>query len=80
MKNKRYVLGLVLIMSVIVALGCGPTTATPTPDAGLANPALHLDELVTHTFALEAYQEALALAATGHDRALKVAFTFASRD
>ncbi len=44
--------------------------------ARLADPALRLSELVTHTFALAAYQEALHLAAVGHDHALKVAFTF----
>ena len=43
---------------------------------GLDDPALGLGELVTHTFPLEAYAEALELAAHGHDRALKVAFTF----
>lgn len=45
--------------------------------ARLADPALRLGELVTHTFPLSAYREALDLAAHGHDRALKVAFTFA---
>jgi threonine dehydrogenase-like Zn-dependent dehydrogenase len=44
--------------------------------ASLSDPALQLEELVTQTFPLEAYEEALALAAKGHDRALKVAFTF----
>lgn len=42
--------------------------------ACLSDPALCLDELITHTFTLQAYGEALAMAATGHDRALKVAF------
>ncbi len=44
--------------------------------ACLADPALRLGELVTHTFPLEAYQDALHMAAAGHDRALKVAFAF----
>jgi len=42
----------------------------------LSDPTLRLHELVTHTFPLERYDEALTLAATGHDRALKVAFVF----
>jgi threonine dehydrogenase-like Zn-dependent dehydrogenase len=42
----------------------------------LAQPGLALGELVTHAFPLAAFAEALALAARGHDRALKVAFTF----
>jgi len=46
--------------------------------ASLADPALGLADLVTHTFPLEAYREALDLAAHGHDRALKVAFAFDS--
>jgi threonine dehydrogenase-like Zn-dependent dehydrogenase len=45
--------------------------------ASLGDRGLGLDELVTHTFPLEAYHDALDLAAHGHDRALKVAFTFA---
>jgi threonine dehydrogenase-like Zn-dependent dehydrogenase len=44
--------------------------------AHLSDPTLRLHELVTHTFPLERYNEALTLAATGHDRALKVAFVF----
>ena len=44
--------------------------------ASLSDAALGLDELVTHTYPLEDYAEALDLAAHGHDRALKVAFTF----
>lgn len=44
--------------------------------ASLSDAALRLDELVTHTFPLTNYAEALDLAANGHDRALKVAFTF----
>jgi threonine dehydrogenase-like Zn-dependent dehydrogenase len=42
----------------------------------LGDPDLRLEELVTHTFPLEQYETALALAAEGHDRALKVAFRF----
>lgn len=42
----------------------------------LGDPDLQLAELVTHTFALEQYETALALAAESHDRALKVAFVF----
>jgi threonine dehydrogenase-like Zn-dependent dehydrogenase len=42
----------------------------------LSDPALRLNELITHTFPLQAYPEALALAATGHDCALRVAFVF----
>jgi threonine dehydrogenase-like Zn-dependent dehydrogenase len=44
--------------------------------ASLSDPSLGLAELVTHTFPLEDYKAALDLAANGHDRALKVAFTF----
>ena len=44
--------------------------------AHLSDPTLRVDELVTHTFPLERYEEALTLAATGHSRALKVAFVF----
>ncbi|MCJ7550211.1 MAG: alcohol dehydrogenase catalytic domain-containing protein, partial [Anaerolineae bacterium] len=44
--------------------------------AQLSDPTLNLRELVTHTFPLEHYAEALTLAETGHDRALKVAFVF----
>ncbi len=44
--------------------------------ANLGDASLGLEELVTHTFALDAFEEALDLAANGHDRALKVAFTF----
>ena len=44
--------------------------------ANLGDASLGLEELVTHTFALDAFEEALNLAANGHDRALKVAFTF----
>jgi len=44
--------------------------------ARLSDPTLKLHELVTHAFPLERYNEALTLAATGHDRALKVAFVF----
>ncbi|MGC9347553.1 MAG: zinc-dependent alcohol dehydrogenase [Anaerolineae bacterium] len=42
----------------------------------LGDPELQLGDLVTHTFPLERYDEALVLAEHGHDRALKVAFTF----
>jgi threonine dehydrogenase-like Zn-dependent dehydrogenase len=42
----------------------------------LGDPALRMAEMVTHSFPLADYEQALALAATGHDRALKVAFTF----
>ena len=42
----------------------------------LADPRLGLAEVITHTFPIEAYQEAFDLAATGHDRALKVSFVF----
>lgn len=35
-----------------------------------------IERLITHRFPLEQYEQAFALAATGHDRALKVAFTF----
>ena len=43
----------------------------------LADRSLRLEELVTHTFPIEAYDQALALAATGRDEAMKVAFVFA---
>jgi threonine dehydrogenase-like Zn-dependent dehydrogenase len=42
----------------------------------LGDAELRMEEMVTHTFPLAQYEEALALAETGHDRALKVAFTF----
>jgi threonine dehydrogenase-like Zn-dependent dehydrogenase len=42
----------------------------------LADPALALADLVTHTFPIEAYREALHLAATGREEAMKVAFVF----
>jgi threonine dehydrogenase-like Zn-dependent dehydrogenase len=42
----------------------------------LGDPALGLQDLVTHTFPLEAYQAALAQAAARHDETLKVAFVF----
>jgi threonine dehydrogenase-like Zn-dependent dehydrogenase len=42
----------------------------------LGDPKLQLGDLVTQTFPLDAYEQALKLAKTGHDRALKVAFTF----
>lgn len=38
--------------------------------------ALGLAQLVTHRFPITAYREALSLAATGQDRAVKVAFVF----
>jgi threonine dehydrogenase-like Zn-dependent dehydrogenase len=40
-----------------------------------ATPQL-FDRIVTHRFVLGEYEQAFALAASGHDRALKVAFTF----
>jgi threonine dehydrogenase-like Zn-dependent dehydrogenase len=43
----------------------------------LGVPELALRELITHAFRIEAYQEALDLAAGRHGEALKVAFTFA---
>ena len=42
----------------------------------LADRSLRLEELVTHTFSIEAYDQALALAATGREEAMKVAFVF----
>jgi threonine dehydrogenase-like Zn-dependent dehydrogenase len=42
----------------------------------LADPALALGDLVTHTFPIEAHREALHLAATGREEAMKVAFVF----
>ena len=42
----------------------------------LSDPTLALGELVTHTLPLEAYQQALDLAATGREEAMKVAFVF----
>jgi threonine dehydrogenase-like Zn-dependent dehydrogenase len=42
--------------------------------AQLSEPALGLDGLVTHTFPLESYMEALDLARSGHETALKVGF------
>jgi threonine dehydrogenase-like Zn-dependent dehydrogenase len=44
--------------------------------ASLSDPALGLGELVTHQLPLEAYQQALDLAATGREEAMKVAFVF----
>ena len=46
----------------------------------LADPALGLGELVTHTFPLAAYREALELAERGHESATKVAFVFNEED
>jgi threonine dehydrogenase-like Zn-dependent dehydrogenase len=43
----------------------------------LADRSLRLEELVTHTFPIEAYDRALALAAAGREEAMKVAFVFA---
>ena len=42
----------------------------------LSDPELALHEIVTHTLPLAQWPEAFALARDGHDRALKVAFTF----
>jgi 2-desacetyl-2-hydroxyethyl bacteriochlorophyllide A dehydrogenase len=42
----------------------------------LFQPELNLSRLITHRFALDQFEEAFAIAATGHDRALKVAFLF----
>ncbi len=44
--------------------------------ARLGDAELRMEELITHTFPLARHEEALALAETGHDRALKVAFAF----
>lgn len=42
----------------------------------LADPALALDELITHQLPFDQWAEAFALARDGHDRALKVTLTF----
>jgi L-iditol 2-dehydrogenase len=42
----------------------------------LSDPSLAISDLVTHTFPLERYSEALTLAETGHGQALKIAFVF----
>jgi threonine dehydrogenase-like Zn-dependent dehydrogenase len=42
----------------------------------LCDPALALQEIVTHALPFAQWPEALALARDGHDRALKVALTF----
>jgi threonine dehydrogenase-like Zn-dependent dehydrogenase len=42
----------------------------------LADPAVALHEIVTHTFPLERWSDAFSLARDGHDRALKVALIF----
>jgi threonine dehydrogenase-like Zn-dependent dehydrogenase len=44
--------------------------------ACLTDPALALDEIVTHALPFPRWREAFALARDGHDRALKVALTF----
>jgi len=44
--------------------------------AQLSDPALSVGDLVTHTFPLTHFEEALTLASTGHGEALKVAFVF----
>jgi 2-desacetyl-2-hydroxyethyl bacteriochlorophyllide A dehydrogenase len=44
--------------------------------ARLEDAALGLDALVTHELPLERYEEALRLAGSGHERALKVGFRF----
>jgi len=45
--------------------------------ATLSDRSLALEQLVTHSFPLSKYREALALAEKGHDVCLKVALTFA---
>jgi threonine dehydrogenase-like Zn-dependent dehydrogenase len=45
--------------------------------ATLSDRSLALAQLVTHSFPLSKYREALALAEKGHDVCLKVALTFA---
>jgi threonine dehydrogenase-like Zn-dependent dehydrogenase len=42
----------------------------------LMDPALALQEIITHTLPFERWREAFDLARNGHDRALKVALTF----
>ncbi|MFO1497756.1 MAG: alcohol dehydrogenase catalytic domain-containing protein [Verrucomicrobiota bacterium] len=42
----------------------------------LADPALALEEVITHALPFERWPEAFSLARDGHDRALKVALTF----
>ena len=46
----------------------------------LRDQATDLIKLVTHTFSLDQYDEALALAERGRDVAMKVAFTFAAEE
>jgi|GEM_PF-595547 len=42
----------------------------------LSDPGLALDEIITHQFPFESWQEAFTLASEGHGRALKVALSF----
>jgi threonine dehydrogenase-like Zn-dependent dehydrogenase len=42
----------------------------------LADPALAIEDLITHRFAIEEYEQAFAMAEGDRDQAMKVAFTF----
>ncbi len=42
----------------------------------LSDSSLELDSLITHSFAIDRYEEALTLAEKGHDRSMKVVLTF----
>ena len=59
-----------------IAGACNDQERLNAAIACLADPALCLGDLITHTFPLEAYQTALDQAATRHDETLKVAFVF----
>jgi threonine dehydrogenase-like Zn-dependent dehydrogenase len=59
-----------------IAGACGDESRFDEAVNLLSDPRLRLDELVTHTFPVDEYQQAFDLAENGHDRSLKVAITF----
>lgn len=61
-----------------IAGACGDESRFDEAVNLLSDPSLALEDIVTHTFPVEQYQQAFDLATHGHDRALKVAITFES--
>lgn len=67
----------VLFNELEVTGACNDGGHLPEALAALADPALHLADLITHRFPLAQYREALALAAKAPHEMVKLAFDFA---